>query len=428
MSDATTRRWIVRVMAVDLCALGPMSGVRTMISYRALELGASVVELGVLAAASAGLAFLFAVPIGRWVDRFGEARFLMIGAATLMGVSGALTLAGSLLALILAQAVIGFGQISVQIATQALAANAGSAEGRAGRFGALTAVASAGQMISPAAAGLIYTATGGSVGHVFVAACVSASLGVLVAIWLQLRPPPRGEADPGEPTDPGTGRRTPPPARQALGTIFRIPYIAHIMFASAGVVSSLNLLTIYLPAYGEAHAIPVATIGMLLSVRGAASVASRALMAPMLRRTGRRGLFVLSLLLPATGLGLLPTTTSTPVLIVLLAAAGFGLGLAQPLGMTWVADQVASTLRGTALAMRLMGNRASQMLVPLAVGLIAGAAGVGAIFVTSGVMLGMGALMIARAPFGPPPSGRAPRGSRPDAPPPDPASSPDVAT
>jgi hypothetical protein len=60
---------------------------------------------------------------------------------------------------------------------------------------------------------------------------------------------------------------------------------------------------------------------------------------------------------------------------------------------------VPSASRGTALAIRLTGNRFGQVATPAAAGLIAGTAGVSAAFWLLGGLLGLAALAVA-GPYG----------------------------
>jgi hypothetical protein len=61
---------------------------------------------------------------------------------------------------------------------------------------------------------------------------------------------------------------------------------------------------------------------------------------------------------------------------------------------------VAPEVRGTALGVRITGNRLAQLFVPMAAGLVAGAAGLGAIFVLTGALIGVSSVGVSRAPFG----------------------------
>ena len=60
--------------------------------------------------------------------------------------------------------------------------------------------------------------------------------------------------------------------------------------------------------------------------------------------------------------------------------AGFFLGIGQPLTMSLIVQAVPDDARGTALAIRLFGNRVGQVATPAVAGLVAGAAGIAAAF------------------------------------------------
>jgi MFS family permease len=159
------------------------------------------------------------------------------------------------------------------------------------------------------------------------------------------------------------------------------------MFISLAVLSAIDILTAYLPVLGDHRGIAPATIGLLLSLRAAATIACRLVMTPMIRLFGR------TVLLTGTCLaaGLLCGGIALPVpvwaLALLLAALGFCLGVGQPLSMTTVVRAAPDKARSTALALRLTGNRLGQVAAPASAGLIAGVAGVGAPFAMLGVLL-----------------------------------------
>jgi MFS family permease len=92
----------------------------------------------------------------------------------------------------------------------------------------------------------------------------------------------------------------------------------------------------------------------------------------------------------------LPLAGDVIMLGSLLAAAGFLLGIGQPLTMSMVVQAVPEGTRGTALAIRLTGNRFGQVATPAAAGLVAGAAGVAAAFWLLGGLLGLAALAVVR--------------------------------
>ena len=86
-------------------------------------------------------------------------------------------------------------------------------------------------------------------------------------------------------------------------------------------------------------------------------------------------------------------------LVGLMAVAGLGLGLGQPLTMAWVASRAPRHIRGLALGLRLSGNRLGQLLVPALVGMVLHLAGIDAIFWSVATLLLLGGLVALRTPF-----------------------------
>lgn len=367
-----------------------------MVSYEAISFGAGAFELGVIASAFAILSLPLAVSIGRWVDRWGEAWFVIAGAMMISAVCVSLLMIDSIWALAVSQALLGLGHILSVIGTQTLVANQASRENRDGRFGMFTVIVSLGQLIGPAAAGFLAgtntpadeQATGGvGTDVVFIVAAAVAVAAVLVAVTLL-----RGRTA-LVPRVPGTTGAIPITTARAsywasVGQVLRIPSMPHAMLASLTVLTTIDLLTVYLPAYGEAKGISVETIGLLLAARAAASMASRLLMLPLLRAVALARVLALSTALPAIALGIFPFLGSVPWMYVAIAVAGFGLGLGQPITLTWVAGRAPRNIRGTAMGVRHTGNRLGQVVLPTTVGLIAGS-GVGLVFGSLAALLGI---------------------------------------
>jgi MFS family permease len=199
-----------------------------------------------------------------------------------------------------------------------------------------------------------------------------------------------------------------------MGRILRIRGMPQAMVASMTVLSSVDILVLYLPVYGAANAIPVETIGLLLSARAGASMLARILMLPLRRLLGRRRLLVASMVVPAIVLASLPFSGGNlAVLVLSMFVIGAGLGLGQPLTLSWVADRAPDGIRGTAIGVRLTANRFGQVALPAIVALAVGAAGISAIFGSLSILLGVSAIQVARADLGDAPrSGARPPAAR----------------
>lgn len=391
-----------------------------MVSYRVLALGASPVELGAVAAAFAVLSFVFAVPVGRWIDRHGEGRFVVLGAVLTAGVAFALVGTDSLFLLGLTQALLGLGHVLMTVAIQTLIANSDEPARRDTRFGAFTVVVSFGQLAGPALAGVLagqgvsvtaspQAAAAGVAGavRVFAVAGGAAVLACLLAATLwraapsvrSLRPGKRAAGEPVAHGSASDGRTAAGTARPSIARVLRLPSMPQAMFASVAVLTSSDILVVYLPAYGQAAGLSVATVGFLLATRSAASLVARMFMAALVAWLGRGPVLVACAAVPAVTLALVPLSHSSPLLFVLIALAGLGLGLGQPLSLAWVAGKAPRGVRGTALAVRLSGNRLGQVVVPAAIGGLVGLTGPGVIFWALTSMLAASSALSSRATF-----------------------------
>lgn len=386
--------WFVRTLVTSFLVVSALSAVRPMVAYRALEIGATPTQVGVIAASYAMFAIFLAVPIGRWVDRLGEPRFIVAGTLVIACTSATLTLIGSVPGLILSHAILGIGQILTVVGLQSLLTSGSSAAGFDGRFGMFAVAASLGQIVGPAAGGFVGGLAGAGLDGVFAGASAIGFVAMLVGVSLWRWPPPghRTQSDrKAETSVKGSAMR------RLLGR----PGMPRGLFASLTVLASIDILFAYLPVYGEHYRIPVATVGLLLASRAAMSMTARLVMVPLIRLLGRRALLASSLAITATALAILPLAGDRTVwLYVLMSISGIGLGLGQPMTMSWVAASAPITERATALSVRITGNRLGQFLLPSAVGVLAGAAGVAAIFVGLGVMLATSAAAVATASMG----------------------------
>lgn len=385
--------WYLRILVATVLINAVVQAARPMATYKALAMDGTVADIGFVAASFGLLSLFFAVPIGRWVDRGSEPRFIVAGAA-LMAVGAASALAvSSILTLALTQAVLGLGQLCLAVGTQTLIANHGGQEERDRRFGAFAVAQSLGQLIGPAVAGLLAANDAGPprTDTVFAAAAIAAFTASLISLTFVF--------DKKTTATRGREARDDEPLAHAFRRVLRVPSMGQAMLAGVAVVVSVNVLIAYLPAYGEAEGISVQVVGLLLALRAGASMASRLLMGAMRRRLGRRNLLVACMVAPAVALFAVSLDSNFVLLVVAMIITGYGLGLGQPLTLSWIAGQAPSDLRGTAVAVRMAGNRLGQFAIPATLGIVAGVVGVTGVFWSLGLLLAVCAALVRTGPF-----------------------------
>jgi MFS family permease len=380
--------WLARVLAGVVLTQAALYLARPVTSYRALALGADARAVGLITAAFALVPLVVAVPLGRASDRWRPGYLLTGGIALGAAACVLLGLAGDLRGLALASAVLGLGHLALTLAGQSLIARQSDDARHDRDFGLYAAAASSGQLVGPALAGFALSTTGRPLED-------ATTLGFLVAAGLMAL---------AVPTSLGTDRLgSATRARDGVagrplraGELIGARGVPAGMFASLAILATVDVLTAYLPVLGVQRGISPAVVGALLSLRAATSILSRVLIPWMVGRLGRVRLLAASAAGSALLTAALPLSGSVAVLGVLLAAAGFLLGIGQPLTMSMVVHAVPESTRGTALAIRLTGNRFGQVATPAAAGLVAGAAGVSAAFWLLGGLLGLAALAVVR--------------------------------
>jgi MFS family permease len=352
--------------------------VRPMVSYRALALGVEPVNLGLLSAAFSIAPLVVALRIGRLVDRRGELLFVVGGAVAMGVVSLGLAVATSTAVLFGLFALLGLGHLSITVATQGMVARGSDEASYDRRFSAFSLSASIGQLAGPAIAGLV--AGRGTLDETSLALLVGSALAfATVGVIAFLRPP-------------RTARPVTRPASSggpSLVSILRTPGVLQALLVSTTVLSSIDIIVMFLPALGQENLWPASLVAALLAVRAASSMAMRVVLGRLADRFGRSVLLRLSMAVSAVGLVALPFVDAVPLVIVLMVAVGAGLGIGQPLTMSWVASLAPAGARATALSVRLMGNRVGQVALPIAVGTVAAFAGAGGVLGATGVVIAL---------------------------------------
>lgn len=398
-------RGIDRVFVIQLAifalATTAVNGIRPMITYRALDLGASPLQVGILAAAFSIAPVVLALLIGKWTDRIGEAWFIRAGVFTVaIGAILAATV-NSLALLALSQVISGLGHVANLIAGQAMVGKRGGRDARDHRYGYYATMGSLGHLAGPLlSVWVIGVWVLGDGRNAQAPAFAVAAVATLFAFMLALRLP-TGQAQGSRPTRQVPESTSGGGLMHTAWDVLRIKGVPSAMLVSMITIASVDIVIAYLPLYGEARGLSVGLVGVLLAIRAGASIAVRVFMGHLIARLGRTVLMVLCMGAAAAGVGLVPFTDSPAMLGMLMILAGVGLGLGQPMSMTWIANRSPDALLGTALGLRLTGNRSALVVIPILVGGLAGAAGVSIIFWLMALALGAGAVTGYAAPTEP---------------------------
>jgi predicted MFS family arabinose efflux permease len=349
--------------------------IRVSTSYRAVELGLSVIWIGTITAVYALLPIMVGVQVGRFIDRGHDAVTTWLATGLLVFACAGFVLFPNLPALFVFTAITGTAHLMLNISQQVLCTKCGSGLGAIERAVGNYMVANAvGQGLGPYIVGWA-----GGAAHLpptqllFKIAAGGAVLSFASALLIR----------PGAKAERRVQRGKPPPLRELLLT----PGLTTIMLVSVVTVVAQDLIVVYLPLLGAERHMSVDTVGMLLTVRAAASMLSRLLFVRLHMALDRRRLTIGSTLTSAVAYACLAVPMPLWAMYAMIALAGFALSVSITASIAGVLGIASGGAVGTANSLRTMANRVGQFIIPFLAGLIAAATGMGGIFVIIGVSL-----------------------------------------
>ena len=410
--------WLWLMVAAGVLTQTTANLVRPVTSYKLILLGWGETEIGIATAAYALLPLFVALPFGRLQARLRSPRnFVALGVLILAAGAGYLALTNHVIHLMVASAVLGVGHLMFTIGGQSMVARRSRATQMDANFGWFTASFSVGQMLGPLLSGVLL---GGSSLAEAQAGGADLSVSINLALWIgaltsiiavpvlyilrSTQPPPTTATQDLVTVEPGT--------KPSAINILRLPGIASHMLAALALLAILDILVAFMPLVGESVGVSPLVIGALLATRGATSVLSRIFIRPLSARFSRNTLVLVALLVSAVAIAIVPAVLGLgPVGIasafVCMTIGGFTLGVGQPMTMTLISQAVPSSWRGTALALRLMGNRIGQVTLPIAASMVAGPVGpAGGIWFACAILGISGAERLINKRTGPNPSSR----------------------
>ena len=360
--------------------------VRPVTSYKLILLGWGETEIGLATAAYALLPLFVALPFGRLQARLRSPRnFVALGVLILAAGAAYLAVTNSVVHLMVASAVLGVGHLMFTIGGQSMVARRSKATQMDANFGWFTASFSVGQMLGPLLSGFIL---GGSSLAQAQAGGADLSFSINLALWVgaitsciavpvlyllrATQPAPTTATQDLVTVKPGT--------KPSAINILRLPGIASHMLAALALLAILDILVAFMPLVGESVGVSPMIIGALLATRGATSVLSRIFIRPLSAHYSRNTLVLVALIVSAAVIAMVPAmlglgTVGIATAFIGMTIGGFTLGVGQPMTMTMISQAVPRSWRGTALALRLMGNRIGQVVLPIAASVVAGPIG-----------------------------------------------------
>lgn len=359
------------ILLLTLFYITSLSITRPILSLYAKELGLSPVMLGLLISTFAVFPIILSVQAGKWSDRFGSKRMMMIGTTSFFTALLIPSLYPSVTTLFLSQALVGLGHNLMMISMQKVAGNSGN--NRDQSIASLSLVTSVGEFFGPLIGGFSYEMIGFQGTFLLAAFLIVVSFGC--NLLLKSKPIASNE---------GSMAHT---KSASSFQMLRNANIRKALVVSGLTIASKDLFVSYFPLYGTQIGLTPSQIGIVLSMTAAAFIFVRAIQYPLVAKFTRGGVLLSSLALGGGMFIAIPFMGEYVLLCVLSFMLGLGLGLGQPLSLVYIFNASPAGRVGEALGLRIMCNRTFQLSAPTLFGLLGGALGVSPIFWTCGAFL-----------------------------------------
>jgi len=352
-------------------------GSRVVVSLYAIREHASPFTVGMLMALYALLPMLLAVSAGRYIDRVGPLRPMLVSALVL---SAGLLLPFAwpgLAALFVAAVLIGTAFMNYHVALNQVVGAMGGPADRAVNFSWFALGFSIGGFCGPMLAGFAIDATSHRTAFLILALFPLAGLGLLLAQRHHL-PAGKGAAEHG--------------GERRVMDLLREPRLRAAFVASGLLAMGWDLYTFVVPIHGSRIGLTASTIGVVMGSFAAATFAVRLVMPALSRRLREWTVVTAALAISGSAYSLFPFVTQVPLLMALSFLLGIGLGCAQPMIMALLYASSPEGRQGEVVGVRTTMLNASHTVLPLAFGALGSALGMGPVFWAMSVFLLSGSL------------------------------------
>lgn len=344
-------------------------GVRLTVTLYAVRLEASPAVIGILMALFAVVGAITSVGVGRWLDRVGPRKPMLLATAMMVAGAGLAFVWRDLTALFVVSIVVGTFYNVFFIAQQRLVGEYGRPEDRVANFSHVGLGFSAASFAGPLMTGFAIDALGHSVAFALLALL---PLVPFTVIWLNKVAFP----DAGKRRSREAGGRTGGGVLQLLrGKNLRRIYGISVLSASIW-----NIFLFLMPIYGAQIGLSASTIGVIIGSFSLGTIVVRVLVPLLTRRFTPWQLLIMALVFASVSFLGFPAVTGAPMLTLFSFWLGMGLGLSGPLSLSLLHDASPPDRIGEVVGLRVMLMNGSQTAVPLFAGAIGAALGVAPVF------------------------------------------------
>ncbi len=352
------------------------NGSRVTVTLFAIDQGASALTVGILMALYALLPALLSVSAGRWVDRIGMEKPMLLGSVA-VGLGTLLPFVIPGLATLYATSIIvGVAFMLINVAAYHAVGELSTTEERPVNFSYVALGFSTSGFIAPILSGVGIDRFGYRV--TFLLLALFTVLPVLALAMKQIPFP----------------KPTPRPHGTAPGDVFDLLRDAHLrnLFITMAILTvSWDVYNFAIPVHGIRIGLSASEIGIVMGTFAAATFTVRLAMPFFVNRVHPWTMLVTALMVSGASFFALSFTTSIGLMMVLIFLLGLGLGAPQPMVLTLLHESAPPGRAGEALGLRTTLINGSQTVMPLLFGAVGAALGMLPVFwAIAGILIGGG--------------------------------------
>lgn len=340
-------------------------GSRVTVALYGIHLGATPLTVGVLMSLYAFLPMLLAVTVGRMIDRIGPLKPMLYSSAALVAAVALPGLWPGLAALHLAAMLIGTSFLFYHVALNNVIGQLGTPPDRAVHFSWFALGFSISGFCGPLLAGFAIDGVGHRAAFLMLAAFPTLATLVLYG---------RRHLLPGAAGAQHLG------GERRIGDLLRDPRLRSAFIASAVLAMGWDLYTFVMPVYGSSIRLSASTIGIIMGTFAAATFVVRLAMPAVSRRLKEWPMVIAAMAIAGVSYALFPLAQSVPLLMALSFLLGLGLGCAQPFIMSLLYAASPPGRQGEVIGVRTTMLNGSHTLLPLGMGALGAALGMGPVF------------------------------------------------
>ncbi len=368
---------IIILMVLDHVAF---NGSRVAVSLYAINQQATPLTVGALVALYAFLPALLSVKAGRWIDRIGVNKPMLIGSVGVFIGTAIPFIFPFLTSLYFTSIITGVSFMLINVSAYHAVGEMSSPEDRPVNFSYVALGFSTSAFIAPMLTGVVIDTLGYRVAFLILSLFTVLPIIALSANLL----PPAKQHDPSEPIP-----------KTDVTDLLKNKDLRRLFIAMAILTVAWDIYGFAIPIHGSHIGLSASQIGIVMGAFAAATFTVRLAMPFIADRVKPWSLLAVSLLISGVSFIVIPLTESVGLLMTIMFLLGIGLGAPQPMVLTLLHQAAPVGRAGEALGLRTTLINTSQTVMPLVFGAVGAALGMTPLFWTMALTL-LGGSIFAR--------------------------------